>query len=30
MKILKDNVSKANENKLQTEKVFYRVQISSI
>ena len=30
MKILKDNVSKANENKLPTEKVFYRVQISSI
>ena len=30
MRILKDNVSKADENKLATENFFYRVQISSI
>ena len=30
MRILKDNVSKANENKLPTENFFYRIQISSI
>ena len=30
MKVLKESVSKANEIKLPTEKVFYQVQISSI